>query len=59
MSWQHVTAPDSVFAEHLRRDHRKSLSWIEEHSNELRAVHKNEHESGQADHRLDENLRRY
>lgn len=59
MSWHHVTAPDTVFRDHLRRDHRKDLSWIEEHSEDLRTIHKAEHEAGHVDHRLDEGLRRY
>jgi hypothetical protein len=59
MSWRHVTAPDTVLAKHLHRDHHCDLSWIEEHAYELRAVHKIEHQSGKANHGLNEALYRH
>lgn len=55
-NWSARNAPDTVLERHLKRNHGKKKSWVDENRDDLRSAHRQEHKFRRADHDLDEYL---
>ena len=57
MIYNSRNVPDRVLEKHLRDEHAKGTSWLEDHKDDLRSGHESHHRSGFADHDVDVKLK--